>query len=170
MARRFKLGSEVMQSVITARLNSAIRGRLESGILFTAMYISRIKSQVCSLKVSGCWISGGHVSSGCTRHWENLNFIKPEISWQTEFSSGMQRRTRLLLWHIPKGHEEKFQSIAQRKSFSPDTAGIRRCRVGATSIFYSSFILKFSSKRVICPSASITISPPEDVVYSANSI
>ena len=46
MARRFKLGSELMQATITARLGSAINGRLESGILYTPMYLARIKSQV----------------------------------------------------------------------------------------------------------------------------
>ena len=48
MARRFKLGSELMQATITARVGRAINGRLESGILYTPMYIARIKSQVIS--------------------------------------------------------------------------------------------------------------------------
>lgn len=48
MARRFRLGSELMQSIIVARLESVIGGRMESGILFTSMYITRVKSQVVS--------------------------------------------------------------------------------------------------------------------------
>lgn len=46
MARRFKLGSELMQGTISSRLGSSIQGRLESGILYTALYIAKIKSQV----------------------------------------------------------------------------------------------------------------------------
>ena len=51
MARRFKLGSELMQATITARLGGAINGRLESGILYTPMYIERVKSQVGFLRL-----------------------------------------------------------------------------------------------------------------------
>ena len=50
MARRFKLGSELLLSAITARLGTIVHGRLESGILYTAAYIARIKAQVGLLK------------------------------------------------------------------------------------------------------------------------
>ena len=46
MAHRFKLGSELLLSAITARLGTIVHGRLESGILYTAAYIARIKAQV----------------------------------------------------------------------------------------------------------------------------
>ncbi len=46
MARRFKLGSELMQATITAQLGRAIHGSLEAGILHTSVYLARVKSQV----------------------------------------------------------------------------------------------------------------------------
>lgn len=46
LARQFKLGAELMHSTIATRLGTAIDGRLESGILYTALHISKIKSQV----------------------------------------------------------------------------------------------------------------------------
>lgn len=46
MARRFKLGSELMLTTVSSRLGTTIHGRLDSGILYTAAYIARIKAQV----------------------------------------------------------------------------------------------------------------------------
>ena len=43
LARRFNLTSDLLLPVVTARLGSLIRGRLEGGLLFTPAYIARIK-------------------------------------------------------------------------------------------------------------------------------
>lgn len=43
LARRFNLSSDLLLPVVTTRLGSAIRGRLEGGLLFTPAYIARIK-------------------------------------------------------------------------------------------------------------------------------
>lgn len=43
LARRFNLASDLLLPVVTARLGSLIRGRLEGGLLFTPAYIARIK-------------------------------------------------------------------------------------------------------------------------------
>jgi hypothetical protein len=51
MARRFKLGSELMHATVTARLGTSIHGRLDSGILYTAAYIARIKAQASQLSL-----------------------------------------------------------------------------------------------------------------------
>ena len=47
LARRFKLGSEMMQEVIHSHLGKEINGQFESGILTTDAYHARIKAQVC---------------------------------------------------------------------------------------------------------------------------
>lgn len=52
MARRFKLSSELMQTTISARLGKAIPGHLEAGVLYTAVYLARIKAQVNSFSKS----------------------------------------------------------------------------------------------------------------------
>ena len=46
LARRFKLGSELMQSVIQSHLGQDIKGQLDSGILTTDTYNERVKAQV----------------------------------------------------------------------------------------------------------------------------
>ena len=42
-ARRFRLGSDLLLPVVTARLGTLIRGRLEGGLLFTPAYIARVR-------------------------------------------------------------------------------------------------------------------------------
>ena len=46
LAARFALGSELLISVVTARMNKIIHCRLEGGLLYTSAFISRIKAQV----------------------------------------------------------------------------------------------------------------------------
>ncbi|KAL3152351.1 hypothetical protein ABBQ32_001414 [Trebouxia sp. C0010 RCD-2024] len=46
LAAQFTLGSELLMSVVTARINKTIHGRLEGGLLYTSAYIARIKSQM----------------------------------------------------------------------------------------------------------------------------
>ena len=46
LARRFKLGAELMHETIAARAGSLMGCHLESGILYTAMHIAKVKSQV----------------------------------------------------------------------------------------------------------------------------
>lgn len=47
-AKRFKLSADLVQSTISARLDRSIRGRLESGILYTDFSIARSKAKVRS--------------------------------------------------------------------------------------------------------------------------
>ena len=47
LARKFKLGSELMQQVIQSHLGKEITGHLESSILTTSIFQARIKAQVC---------------------------------------------------------------------------------------------------------------------------
>jgi hypothetical protein len=47
LAAQFALGSELLMSVVTPRMNKTIHGRLEGGLLYTSAYIARIKAQVC---------------------------------------------------------------------------------------------------------------------------
>lgn len=46
LAAQFALGSELLMSVVTVRINKTIHGRLEGGLLYTSAYIARIKAQV----------------------------------------------------------------------------------------------------------------------------
>lgn len=46
LAAQFALGSELLMSVVTARMNKTIHGRLEGGLLYTSAYIARIKAQM----------------------------------------------------------------------------------------------------------------------------
>ncbi len=46
LAAQFALGSELLMSVVTPRMNTTIHGRLEGGLLYTSAYIARIKAQV----------------------------------------------------------------------------------------------------------------------------
>ena len=46
LAAQFNLGSELLMSVVTPRMNKTIHGRLEGGLLYTSAYIARIKAQV----------------------------------------------------------------------------------------------------------------------------
>lgn len=46
LARRFKLGSDLMQSTILSHLGKEIKGQFEAGILTTDVYHARIKAQV----------------------------------------------------------------------------------------------------------------------------
>ncbi len=46
LAAQFALGSELLMSVVTPRMNKTIHGRLEGGLLYTSAYIARIKAQV----------------------------------------------------------------------------------------------------------------------------
>ncbi|DBB10622.1 TPA: hypothetical protein ACH3X3_007133 [Trebouxia sp. C0006] len=46
LAAQFALGSELLMSVVTPRMNKTIHGRLEGGLLYTSAYIARIKAQI----------------------------------------------------------------------------------------------------------------------------
>ncbi len=45
LARRFNLSSDLLLPVVTARLGSRIRGRLQGGLLFTPAFIARVKAR-----------------------------------------------------------------------------------------------------------------------------
>ena len=49
LAAQFALGSELLMSIISARMNKMIHGRLEGGLLYTSAFIARIKAQVAIL-------------------------------------------------------------------------------------------------------------------------
>ena len=48
LARRYALAAELLQAAVGPRVGSAIRGRLEGGLLYTAAYLSRVKAQARS--------------------------------------------------------------------------------------------------------------------------
>ena len=54
LAAQFGLGSELLMSVISARMNKVIHGRSEGGLLYTSAYIARIKAQVALLQHASC--------------------------------------------------------------------------------------------------------------------
>ena len=50
LARRFNLSSDLLLPVVTARLGSRIRGRLQGGLLFTPAFIARLKASASRLR------------------------------------------------------------------------------------------------------------------------
>ena len=57
LARRFNLSSDLLLPVVTARLGSRIRGRLQGGLLFTPAFIARVKaSAVAAASCIRAWL------------------------------------------------------------------------------------------------------------------
>ena len=46
LARRFALAGDLVLSTLEPRMGTAVKGRLEAGLLFTPAYIARLKAQV----------------------------------------------------------------------------------------------------------------------------
>ena len=70
LARRFGLGAEMISSLLLERVGGVIRGRMESGVIYTQAYLTRIKAQL-RWAAGGCrqgeragWVGGGWVPAG----------------------------------------------------------------------------------------------------------
>ena len=72
LARWFNLSSDLLLPVVTARLGSRIRGRLQGGLLFTPAFIARVKASASMPTTLHCMSSKRHQrcrsADGCIKN------------------------------------------------------------------------------------------------------
>lgn len=96
MARRFKLGSELMHATVTARLGTTIHGRLDSGILYTAAYIARIKAQASRLVLHPICV---RIPYGQIESWQNAEMDLPHKRVSTSTAQTARSHIRLSVYN-----------------------------------------------------------------------